>query len=151
MRIEAESVEDYLAKAPKDRQPYFSQLHEVVVNNLPKGFEVGLNYGMIGYYVPHSVYPNGYHCNPSDPLPFANIGIQKNFIGFYHAGIYANSELKDWFVDEYGKQCKYKLDMGKSCVRLKKPEFIPFDLFGELMTKVTCEEWIEIYESQIKK
>ena len=151
MQIKANNVDDYLAKVPKDRQPYFNQLHETVVKNLPKGFEIGLIYGMIGYYVPHSIYPDGYHCTPSDPLPFANIGVQKNFIGFYHMGIYSKPELKNWFAEEYGKQCKYKLDMGKSCIRLKKPEFIPFDLFGELMRQMSCEEWIETYEGQIKK
>ncbi|MFT6732566.1 MAG: hypothetical protein ACJAS9_000747 [Polaribacter sp.] len=151
MQIEAKNVDDYLAKVPKDRQPYFSKLHEEVINNLPKGFEVGMGYSMISYYVPHSIYPDGYHCTPSDPLPFASIGVQKNFIGFYHMGIYSKPELKDWFVDEYGKHCKYKLDMGKSCVRLKKPEFIPFELFGELMGKMSCEEWIEVYESLIKR
>ncbi|PCI71236.1 MAG: hypothetical protein COB38_06345 [Gammaproteobacteria bacterium] len=151
MQLEANRIDDYLAKVPKDRQPYFSKLHEVVVNNLPKGFEVGMGSSMITYFVPHSIYPNGYHCKPSDPLPFVSLGVQKNFIGFYHMGIYADPALKDWFVEEYGKQCKYKLDMGKSCIRLKKPEFIPIQLFGELIKKMSCEEWIEIYESQIKR
>jgi len=151
MRIAVNSVEEYLSNVPEDRQPYFSQLHEVIVENLPKGFEVGMGYGMIAYYVPHSVYPDGYHCEPTDPLPFASIGVQKNFIGFYHMGIYSKPELKDWFMEEYGKRCKYKLDMGKSCVRLKKPEFIPLELFGQLMTKITVEQWIELYEGQIKK
>ncbi len=151
MQISADNVEQYLAKVPADRQPYFSQLHDVIVKNLPKGFEIGLGYGMISYYVPHSIYPNGYHCKPSDPLPFANIAVQKNFIGFYHMGIYSNPKLKEWFVEEYAKQCKYKLDMGKSCVRLKKPEFIPFELFGQLMTKMSVAEWVSIYDKQFKK
>ena len=151
MQIKAKNVEDYLSKVPDDRQPYFSQLHQVVVDHLPKGFEVGLNYGMIGYFVPHSVYPDGYHCTPSDPLPFANIAVQKNFIGFYHSGIYANAELKDWFVDEYAKQCKYKLDMGKSCVRFKKMEDIPYDLVAELIRKFTPKQWIELYQKSFTK
>ena len=151
MQLAANSVEEYLANVPNDRQPYFSQLHDTVVQNLPKGFEVGMGYGMIAYYVPHSIYPDGYHCKPSDPLPFANIGVQKNFIGFYHMGIYSEPKLKKWFVQEYGKQCKYKLDIGKSCVRLKKPEFIPIDLFGQLMNKMTVKQWIELYERESKK
>jgi hypothetical protein len=110
-----------------------------------------MNYGMIGYVVPHKIYPNGYHCNPKDPLPFANIASQKNFIAFYHMGIYANPKLSDWFVKEYPKHCKHKLDMGKSCVRFKKIDDIPFNLIGELMSKMSVKDWIEIYEQKIKR
>jgi len=151
MPTPTDRIQQYLAEVPNDRQPYFSQLHETVIKNLPKGFEVDIRSGMIAYYVPHSLYPAGYHCTPSNPLPFVSITVQKNFIAFYHMGIYAQPSLKDWFVEEYAKHCKYKLDMGKSCIRLKKPEFIPLELFGQLMSKMSVDEWINIYEKQFKK
>jgi hypothetical protein len=136
---------------PEDRRKHFIQLRQSILDNIPEGFSEQINYGMIGYVVPHSTYPDGYHCKPTDPLPFANIASQKNFIGFYHMGIYSNPELLDWFVSEYPKHCKLKLDMGKSCVRFKKPEQIPFELIGELMTKVSVNDWINTYETVLKK
>jgi hypothetical protein len=117
---------------------------------LPKGFEETLNYGLIGYVVPHSIYPNGYHCNPKLPVPFMNIASQKNFIAVYHMGLYANPELLNWFVQEYPKHCNTKLDMGKSCIRFKKTNQIPFDLIAELSKKISVKEWIETYENTIK-
>ena len=116
----------------------------------PAGFNEELNYGMPGWVVPHSLYPGGYHVNPKLPLPFASIASQKNFIGFYHMGVYANPELLAWFKEEYGKRCKYKLDMGKSCVRLKRMDDIPFDLIGELMSRITVNDWISAYEDGVK-
>ena len=110
-----------------------------------------MNYGMIGYIVPHSTYPNGYHCNPKLPLPFINLASQKNFIALYHMGIYANPQLLDWFVAEYPKHSTQKLDMGKSCIRFKKMDQIPFDLIAELMQKITVNEWIKCYESNFIK
>ena len=106
---------------------------------------------MIGYVVPHSLYPPGYHCDPTLPLSFLSIASQKNFIAFYHMGIYADKELYDWFVAEYSKHCKAKLDMGKSCIRFKKPENIPYDLLGELVSKITPRQWIDLYESNLKR
>lgn len=151
MRIEATRVLDYLGKVPEDKKNAFNKLREVIIDNLPADFNEEMSYGMIGYVVPHDVYPDGYHCNPKLPLPFASIAAQKNFIGFYHMGIYANPELHNWFVEEYGKRCKYKLDMGKSCVRLKKMEDIPYDLIGELMLKMTAQQWIDLYEKNVKR
>jgi len=151
MKIEASSVKEYLSKVPEERQPYFNKLRKTIKDNIPKGFKEELNYGMIGYVVPQSIYPDGYHCNPKLPLPFANIASQKNFIALYHSGIYANPNLLKWFTEEYPKHCKRKLDMGKSCIRFKKPEEIPFELIGELMQKMTVEEWIGIYETVLKK
>jgi hypothetical protein len=110
-----------------------------------------MSYGMVGYVVPHDVYPDGYHCDPKLPLPFMSIAAQKNFIGFYHMGVYAQPSLHDWFVEEYGKRCKYKLDMGKSCVRLKKMEDIPYDLIAELVSKMTAQQWIDLYEKNLKR
>ena len=151
MQYEANSVTEYLEQIPADRKPIIEKIRAKINDNLPKGFEEGMNYKMIGYYVPHSVYPDGYHCDPKLPLPFMNIASQKNSINLYHMGIYANKELLDWFVSEYPKHCKTKLDMGKSCIRFKKMDQIPFDLIGELASKMTSEEWISIYESSIKK
>ncbi|MGB1042743.1 MAG: DUF1801 domain-containing protein [Tenacibaculum sp.] len=151
MQYEANSPEEYIAQVPEERQAVLQKLRTIIKDNLPKGFEEGMNYKMIGYYVPHTIYPDGYHCNPKDPLPFMNVASQKNSINLYHSGIYAKKELLDWFVAEYPKHCKRKLDMGKSCIRFKKIEEIPFDLIAELCTKMTVEEWITIYEAAVKK
>lgn len=151
MQIKAKSVKEYLKKVPKERIEYFKKLRETILTNLPKGFVEQINYGMIGYVVPHDIYPGGYHCDPKSPLPFANIASQKNFIGFYHMGIYANPELLEWFVNEYSKQSDTKLDMGKSCVRFKKMDKIPYDLIGKLMRKMSVNDWIRLYEENIKR
>lgn len=151
MKIEAKNINEYLDKIPEERKESFNNLRKTIVDNLPKGYSECLNYGMIGYVVPHDLYPNGYHCDPKLPLPFVNIASQKNFIAFYHMGIYANPKLLDWFVSEYPKHCKYKLDMGKSCVRFKKIDDIPFELIGEVMTKMSTDDWITLYEKNIKR
>jgi len=150
MKIEAKSVEEYIDAVPEDRKPAFIQLRETILKNIPDGFKEEISYNMIGYVIPHELYPPGYHVDPKLPLPFTNIASQKNFIGFYHSGIYAMPKLHDWFVEEYKKQSKYKLDMGKSCVRLKRPDDIPFELIGQLMQKVSPEAFIEVYESVLK-
>ena len=133
------------------RRAAFEQLRETVVGNLPDGFEEAMSYGMIGYVVPHRLYPAGYHCDPKLPLPFVTIAAQKNFIALYHMGIYAIPELLDWFVTEYPKHSKAKLDMGKSCVRFKKVDDIPLALIGELIQKITMETWVEVYETNYKR
>ncbi len=145
------TIEEYLATVPEDRKQAFDKLRSVILANLPKGFKEEMNYGMIGYVVPHAIYPAGYHCNTKLPLPFANIANQKNFVAFYHMGMYANKELYDWFVREYPKHCKYKMDMGKSCVRFKKMDDIPYELIGDLMKKMSVQDWVDIYETNIKK
>ncbi|WP_160136229.1 DUF1801 domain-containing protein [Chryseobacterium sp. c4a] len=151
MQILSTSVEDYISKIPEERQEGFKKLFDVINNNLPNGFEEATNYGMLGWVVPLKTYPAGYHCTPGTPLPFINLASQKNFIALYHMGLYSRPELLDWFVAEYPKYSKRKLDMGKSCVRFKKTEDIPFELIAELSVKMTVEDWIEIYESQYKK
>ena len=151
MQIQAVSIEDYISKIPEDRQEGFKKLFDIISRNLPEGFEESLSYGMVGWAVPLKTYPAGYHCTPGSPLPFINLASQKNFIALYHMGLYSTPDLLDWFVAEYPKHSKRKLDMGKSCVRFKKVEDIPFDLIAELSRKVTPEEWIRIYESQYKK
>jgi uncharacterized protein YdhG (YjbR/CyaY superfamily) len=151
VQSKANLAEDYIAELPADRREAIIKLRKEVQKNLPKGFKEVMGYGMMGYVVPHSIYPPGYHCKPSDPLPFAGFASQKNFIAFYHMGIYADPRLLDWFVKEYPKHTDAKLDMGKSCIRFKNPEKIPFKLFGELMSKMTVKDWIRIYESVLKK
>ncbi|MEL6557393.1 MAG: DUF1801 domain-containing protein [Bacteroidota bacterium] len=147
MQIKASSVEDYISKVPEERQPVLQGIRKAILENLPEGFEERLSYGMIGYVVPHELYPPGYHVDPKLPLPFINVASQKNFVALYHLGIYASEELLKWFVAEYPKHNKTKLDMGKSCVRLKKMDQMPYELIGELCTKMTVDEWIKIYES----
>ena len=110
-----------------------------------------MSYGMLGYVIPHSLYPDGYHCDPKQPLPFMGIASQKNFIAVYHMGIYADKKLFNWFTGECAKQSKTKLDMGKSCIRFKKTDQIPFKLIGKLAGKMSAKEWIAIYEKQIKR
>jgi uncharacterized protein YdhG (YjbR/CyaY superfamily) len=151
MQYKAISPEDYISQIPKERQEAMKKLRKVIKDNLPKGFEEGMNYNMIGYYVPHSIYPNGYHCDTKLPLPFMNIASQKNFMALYHMGMYAKKEILDWFTSEYPKHCKYKLDMGKSCVRFKKIEDIPYELIGQLTAKMSVDEWIQVYENAFKK
>jgi hypothetical protein len=151
MTSNATSPEEYIAEVPEERQPAMIQLRKTILENLPEGFEEVMSYGMIGYVVPHKIYPPGYHCTPELPLPFMNLASQKNYIALYHAGIYGNSELSDWFVREYPKYVKTKLDMGKSCIRLKNTATIPYELIGELCKKMTVEQWITIYEKAIKR
>jgi hypothetical protein len=123
----------------------------VIKKNLPKGFKEVMSYGMLGFVVPHSMYPDGYHCTPELPLPFLNLASQKNFIAIYHMGIYADPKLLGWFTKEFPKHSKSKLDMGKSCIRFKKPDDIPVKLIGELASKMTPEDWINLYEKNYKK
>ena len=151
MKYEANTPQEYIDQLPEDRQTVIQQLRDVIKKHLPEGFEEGINYNMIGYYVPHSLYPDGYHCDPKLPLPFMNIASQKNSVNLYHSGIYANPEIHDWFVSEYPKHCKRKLDMGKSCVRFKKLDDIPYELIGELCSKITVEDWISTYEKNVKR
>lgn len=147
----AATPEAYLAELPEDRKEAMTELRKIILKNLPKGFKEGMGYGMIGYSVPHDKYPAGYHCDPKLPLPFASIASQKNFIAFYHMGIYAKPDLLKWFVEEYPKHTKQKLDMGKSCIRFKKPDQIPYALIGELMKKMSMQEWIDLYESNLRR
>lgn len=150
MQSKAATVDAYLAELPAERQKAISELRKVIKKNLPKGFQECMNYGMIGYVVPHSKYPAGYHCDPKLPLPFMNVASQKNSITVYHMGMYGNPKLEKWFVDAYTKATGKKADKGKSCLRYKKPEDIPYKLIGELASKVTPDEWIKQYESSIK-
>lgn len=151
MKAVGNTVAEILENAPEDKKAAFTKLHQIILDNLPEGFEVGISYGGLGYVVPHSLYPAGYHCKPEEPLPFVGIAIQKHSINLYHMGIYAFPEIQEWFVSEYPKYSKKKLDMGKSCIRFKKPEDIPYELIAQLMRKITVDEWIAKYELSYKK
>jgi len=150
MQYKADNALDYIAQLPEVRIEPMKKLRETILSNLPPGFEECISYGMIGYVVPLSTYPAGYHCNPKLPLGFMNIASQKNFIALYHLGMYGSDTLLNWFVEEYPKHCKSKLDMGKSCIRFKKMDQIPYDLIAELCKKLSMEKYIELYETAFK-
>ena len=146
-----DEIQNYIDAIPEDNKEYFLKLRATILENLPTGFEEQFSYKMIGFVVPKTIYPQGYYCNPKLPLPFINIAAQKNFIAIYHMGIYKKPNLMQWFTDEFPKHSDQKLDMGKSCIRFKKPETIPFDLIGELISKMSVEDWIETFEENMKK
>jgi len=150
MQSKATTPNEYMESLPEDRKAAMTRLRNVIKKNLPKGFKEAMGYGNLGWVVPHSTYPAGYHCDPRQPLPFLGIASQKNFIAVYHMGIHADPKLLKWFTTEYPKHSKTKLDMGKSCIRFKKPDQIPFDLIGELASKMTPQDWIARYESEVK-
>ncbi len=145
------TIEQYIEQLSEERKQAIINLRKVISDNLPNGFVETFNYGMITYSVPHSTYPSGYHCDPKVPLPFISLASQKNYVAIYHMGLYVDEKLKKWFIEEFKKRSSNKLDMGKSCVRFKKLEQIPYDLIGELCKKITPEEWIKIYESKLKR
>jgi Domain of unknown function (DU1801) len=151
MKSNAKTPEEFIANLPEDQNAAVTKLRGVILENIPKGFEEQMTYGYIGYVVPHSIYPKGYHCDPKLPLGFVSIASQKNFVSLHHMGLYGNPKLLEWFVGEYPKHSKLKLDMGKGCVRFKKLDQIPYDLIGELMQKVTVEEWINCVETVFTK
>lgn len=151
MQSTAPNALEYLTEIPAERKTAFEKLRNVILENLPDGFEERMGGGMINFVVPHSIFPAGYHCDPKSALPFLGLASQKNFIAVYHMGMYMNPELLDWFVAEYPKYSKIKLNMGKSCIRFKKPENIPFDLMAELFRKMTVQEYIDTYQEQLAK
>lgn len=151
MTYRVSTPSEYVQALPPDRQEPIEKLRETIMENIPDGFREEISYGMIGYVVPHSLYPPGYHCDPKLPLMFVSIASQKNFIALYHMGIYMMPELMEWFVAEYPKHVKSKLDMGKSCIRFKKPSDIPYDLIAQLVRKVSVEEWVEVYETALRQ
>lgn len=151
MNSNALSPSEYIAQLPENRKIAVQKLRQIILDHIDPKFQECINYGMLGYVVPFSIYPEEYHCNPKLPLPFMNLASQKNFIAVYHSGMYAQKAILDWFVAEYPKHSTAKLDMGKSCIRFKKMDAIPYALIGQLAAKLSVEEWIAIYESQIKK
>lgn len=150
MQFKSNTILKYISQLTEDRKEPISKLRNIINQNIDRGFSEEINYGMIGWVVPHSLYPNGYHCDPKLPLPFMSIASQKHFIAIYHMGVYANPKLLEWFISEYPKHSSTKLDMGKSCIRFKKIENIPYNLIGELVTKMSANDWIMLYESNVK-
>lgn len=150
MQSKAATIADYLDTLPEDRKTVISKLLAVIDANIPEGFERQMSYGMIGWVVPKSIFPAGYHCDPKLPLPFLNIASQKNFVALYHMGMYSDENLLNWFTAEFPKHAKYKLDMGKSCVRFKKMDDIPYELIGQLVAKMTPQNWIDRYQSVLQ-
>ena len=146
-----DSIKDYINSLASDRKTTITQLINVIEQNIPKGFEKVMNYGMPSFVIPHTIYPNGYHCDTTLPLPFIGVSNQKSSISLHHMGLYADPELLNWFKSEYPKHSNTKLDMGKSCIRFKKFNEIPYELIGILSNKMTVKNWIDIYEQNIKK
>lgn len=151
MQVKASSPEEYIDQLPEERRGPITELRKTINANLPEGFKETMSYGMIGWVVPHSFYPPGYHCDPKLPLPFLSIASQKNFVAVYHMGIYASPDLMKWFLEEYPKYSSRKLDMGKSCLRFKKMDEIPFTLIGELVRKMDALSWVNQYEAAFKR
>ena len=150
MQFKSKTILEYISQLMEDRKEPISKLRNIINQNIDRGFSEEINYGMIGWVVPHSLYPEGYHCDPKFPLPFMSIASQKHFIAVYHMGVYASPKLLGWFISEYPKHCSTKLDMGKSCIRFKKIENIPYNLIGELVAKMSANDWIMLYESNVK-
>jgi uncharacterized protein YdhG (YjbR/CyaY superfamily) len=151
MSTSISTVSEYISQLEESRKEIIENLRKAVKSNLPAGFNEEINYGMIGYVVPHSIYPSGYHCNTKLPLPFMNLASQKNHIGVYHMGIYSDPDLLKWFEEEWSKLEIGKLNMGKSCIRLNPKKQIPYDLIGRLSAKISVDQWIETYEKAVKK
>lgn len=144
------TIDEYLGGIPADKRVHFERLRAHIKKGLPEGFVEEINSGMIGYVVPHSIYPAGYHCNPKDPLPFMNLASRKDSINLYHMGIYGDKALDGWFMGEYAKLAKHKIDRGGSCFRFKYFDEIPYDLITELASKISVASWIAFYEGNFK-
>lgn len=151
MQSDAKTVSEYLDELPEERKEPVIRLRNIILENLPKGYEEEMSYGMIGYVVPLTRFPSGYHASKGEPLPLLSLASQKNYIALYHMGLYAKPELEKWFKEEYKKRVSTKLDMGKSCIRLKKMDEIPFDLISELCQKITVDEYVEAYKDAMEK
>jgi len=151
MQSIAKTPDEYIAGLPDDRKDAISALRKAINDNLPKGFKEGMSYGMIGWVVPLETYPAGYHCDPSQPIPFMSIASQKNHIAIYSMCIYSDNSLMEWFREAWPQYSSKKLDMGKSCIRIKKPNDVPLELIGKLASKVTPQQWIELYEKALKR
>lgn len=143
--------EDYINQQPIERQEALNSLRQTILGSLPQGFQEVMQYGMIGYVVPHEIYPQGYHVNPKDPLPFIGLANQKGFIAIYHMGMYADKSLSEWFVTSYEGLHIGKLDMGKSCIRFKKIDKIPLSLISQLCSRMSVESYVNIYEANKPK
>jgi uncharacterized protein YdhG (YjbR/CyaY superfamily) len=145
------TIQEYFAQVAPEYQEATIRIFDILKENLDPTFQAGIIYNMPGFEVPKSVYPSGYHCKPFPPLPFVNVAAQKNFIALYHMGLYAEPELYNWFVAEFPKHSSKKLDMGKSCIRFKKAEDVPFELIAQLAQRMTAQQWINVYEREFLK
>ena len=148
MKSRATTVEEYLASLPDDRRTAIEAVRKVVAKNIDKAFEEGIQYGMLGWYLPHSSYPEGYHCDPRQPLPFASVASQKNHIGIYLFCLYMDPDHMRLFQEEWQAAGK-KLDMGKGCVRVKKLDDIPLDVLGRAFKRIRAKAFVEIYERSL--
>jgi hypothetical protein len=144
MKSKATTPDEYIATLDPERQAVVKKLRHVLKKNLPKGFKETIGCGMLAYVVPHSLYPSGYHCDPTLPLPFINLASQKQYVSLYHMGLY-DGPLLAWFKAEWPKHTPAKLDLGKCCLRFRDPDTIPYALIGELAGKMTPEAWIKKY------
>lgn len=150
MQSKATSIDQYISELPEDRKIIIKQLVETIRENIPEGFGEGMGYGMPAWFVPHSIYPKGYHCDPRQPVPFLSIASQKNHISFYHMALYEGS-LLNWFLEEWSKTSSRKPDLGKSCLRFKKAADIPFELLGRLISRISVTSWIDTYEKNLQR
>ena len=151
MQYKVKSVDDYILQLPDDKKEPMEKLRKTIRDNISPEFEEIIIYGMIGYVIPHSIYPAGYHVDPKTPLSFINLASQKNNISLYHSAIAMFPDVLKWFQNEYPKHVKTKLDMGKECIRFKNMNTIPYDLIGELCKKITLDEYVNKYEELLKK
>ncbi|MEP6787298.1 MAG: DUF1801 domain-containing protein [Acidobacteriota bacterium] len=143
--------EEYIASLPDDRKAAMSAIRKAINKKIPKGFEERICYGSLGWVVPHSLFPAGYHCDPSKPLMLIGLASTKGHISMHHLGLYSSGPLLKWFQDVWPKHSTRKLDMGKGCVRFKRPDEVPLELIGELASKLTPLAWIEIYEKALMR
>jgi hypothetical protein len=151
MAAKSDPVDAWLQTLDPERREVMQALRKTVRDHLPEGFAEEFASGMIHYVVPHSLYPAGYHCNPQQALPFISLAAQRSHYALYHMGLYANPEWLAWFQDAWSQHAARKLDMGKSCIRFKKPEHIPHALLGELVARIPPSDWIAVYEQHVKK
>lgn len=149
MKFEGKSVEAYLKQIPAEKRLVLESMRQTILDNLPTGFVEQISYGMLGYVVPHIIYPKGYHVNPSLPLPFLNLAAQKNYLALYHMGLYVDNALLQDFKNQFKQLCPYPLDIGKSCIRFKYGQEIPFSLIAALLQKIDVPKWISMYERHI--
>jgi hypothetical protein len=151
MTSHARTVDEYIERLPEERRGPFTELRNTIISRLPPGFEETIAWNMPSWVVPLPLYPAGYHCDPKSPLPFLSIASQKHFFGVYHMGLYSSPELLKWFQTEYALLDIGKPDMGKSCIRLRKIDRIPYRLIGDLASKMSVDDWIHLYEREIRR
>jgi len=147
----ADNVKEFIDNLPDDRKKAVSELRKTINKHLPKGFNEGIGYNMLAWSVPHSMFPAGYHCDPSKPLMLMCLSATKGGISLHHMGLYGSTPLMNWFKSEWPKYSSKKLDMGKACIRFKRFEDVPLDLIGELATKLTPRQWVEQYMTALSQ